>query len=98
MVLTNVFDLREAGDYKLVAKARIMKINGDGSLSLVIFPPASLMIHVGESSKANCCRVARREVAKEAKIRENLESRKSGRESIFSGYAALTGLGAFCDG
>ena len=53
MVLTNVFDLREAGDYKLVAKARIMKINGDGSLSLVIFPPASLMIHVGESSKAN---------------------------------------------
>ena len=49
MVLTNVFRLREPGDYKLVAKARIMKINGDGSLSLVSFPPASLMIHMDES-------------------------------------------------
>jgi hypothetical protein len=53
ITLTNVFELADDGNYTLVAKARIMKINSDGSLSLVSFPQASLTVHVDRSSLAN---------------------------------------------
>ncbi len=51
IALTNVFQIERGGDYKLVAKARIMKINGDGSLSVIEFPPVSLPIHWDQSPK-----------------------------------------------
>jgi hypothetical protein len=46
IALTNVFQVEHGGDYTLVAKARIMKINDDKSLSTVEFPPVSLPIHI----------------------------------------------------
>ena len=44
--LTDIFQIEHGGDYRLVAKGRIMKINDDSSLSIVEFPPVSLMIHL----------------------------------------------------
>ena len=46
ITLTNVFQIDHRGDYKLIAKGRIMKINADSSLSVVRFPPVSLQIHI----------------------------------------------------
>lgn len=45
IALTNVFQVEQGGDYKLVVKGRIMKINDDSSLSVVKFPPVSLTVH-----------------------------------------------------
>lgn len=53
VVLTNVFQIVRAGDYKLVARGRIMKINNDGTLRLVEFPPASLTIHIDDEDETN---------------------------------------------
>ena len=39
VALTNIFQIEHGGDYKLVAKGRIMKINDDSSLSIIDFPP-----------------------------------------------------------
>jgi hypothetical protein len=46
IALTNVFQIEQGGDYKLVVKCRIMKIQDDGSLSVMEFPPVSLPIHL----------------------------------------------------
>ncbi len=48
ITLTNIFQIEHGGDYKLVVKGRIMKINDDSSLSVVRFPPVSLTIHLGD--------------------------------------------------
>ena len=56
ITLTNIFQVEHGGDYKLVAKGRIMKINGDSSLSVMEFPPVSLPIHIRDEDvpqKAN---------------------------------------------
>jgi hypothetical protein len=44
--LTDIFQIEHGGDYRLVAKGRIMKIKDDGSLSVMEFPPVSLPIHL----------------------------------------------------
>jgi hypothetical protein len=44
--LTDIFQIKHGGDYRLVAKGRIMKINDDGSLSLMEFPQVSILIHL----------------------------------------------------
>ncbi len=44
--LTDIFQIEHGGDYRLVAKGRAMKINDDGSLSIIEFPPVSLPIHL----------------------------------------------------
>lgn len=46
IALTNVFQIEQGGDYKLVVKGRIMKINDDSSLSVVEFPPVLLPVHI----------------------------------------------------
>lgn len=48
IILTNVFRIGRGGDYVLVAKGRIMKINSDSSLRMVEFPPISLSIHLDD--------------------------------------------------
>ena len=54
-ILTNIFQIEHSGNYKLIVKGRIMKINADSSLSMVKFPPVSLAIHLGDEdvSKEN---------------------------------------------
>ncbi len=47
-ILTNIFQIEHGGNYKLTAKGRIMKINADSSLSVVMFPPVSLTIHLAD--------------------------------------------------
>jgi hypothetical protein len=44
--LTKVFQIEHGGDYKLVVKGRIMKINDDSTLSVMVFPPVSLLIYL----------------------------------------------------
>jgi hypothetical protein len=44
--LTNIFQITNNGDYKLVVKVRIMKVNNDSTLSLMEFPSVSLPIHI----------------------------------------------------
>lgn len=46
LTLGNVFQIEHSGDYKLVAKGRILKINDDSSLSVIEFPPVILPIHL----------------------------------------------------
>ncbi len=46
ITLTNIFQIEQGGDYTLVVKGRIIKINGDSSLSVVEFSPVSLAIHL----------------------------------------------------
>jgi hypothetical protein len=48
VTLTNVFQVGHAGDYKLVVKGRIMKINDDSSLSILEFPLVSMPVHLRE--------------------------------------------------
>jgi len=48
IALTNVFQVQHSGDYKLIVKGRIMKINDDSSLSILEIPPVSLLIHFRE--------------------------------------------------
>lgn len=52
ITLTNVFNIGHGGEYKLIARARIMKINRNSSLSVVEFPPVSLTIHVRDQDVA----------------------------------------------
>jgi len=51
IALTNIFQIEHGGDYKLVARGRIMKINDDSSLSIIEFPPISLPIHWDKKSE-----------------------------------------------
>jgi hypothetical protein len=44
--LNKVFQIEHGGDYKLVVKGRIMKINDDSTLSVVVFPAVSLLIYL----------------------------------------------------
>jgi hypothetical protein len=46
--LTNIFQIEHRGDYKLLVKGRIMKINDDSSLSIMEFPLVSLAVHIQE--------------------------------------------------
>jgi hypothetical protein len=49
ITLTNIFQIEHGGDYKLVAKGRLMKINDDGSLSVIEFPLVSIPVHLDQS-------------------------------------------------
>jgi hypothetical protein len=49
--LTDIFQIEHGGDYKLVVRGRIMKINDDSSLSIVEFPSVSLPIHLDNEIK-----------------------------------------------
>ncbi len=46
--LTGMFRIEHGGDYTLVAKGRIMKINDDSCLSTIELPPVSLPIHLND--------------------------------------------------
>ena len=52
-MLTNVFQIENDGDYKLVVKARLMEIHDDLPLSTVILPPVSLTVHFQNGEIAN---------------------------------------------
>jgi hypothetical protein len=47
--LKDIFQIEHGGDYKLVAKGRLMKINDDGSLSVIEFPLVSIPVHLDQS-------------------------------------------------